>query len=57
MLWPLKTKFCEINGKICRSKKDAQTKVNRAKDHGIILRAYQCPLDGWWHLTHQKKYD
>jgi len=49
--------YCEINGKKCMDKKTAQTKVNIAHEHGRILRAYQCPLDGFWHLTHQKKYE
>jgi len=49
--------FCEINGKPCYDKKTALTKVNAAREHGKILRCYQCPWDGYWHLTKKKKYD
>jgi hypothetical protein len=55
-LWPQpQNKYCEINGKRAYDKRGAQTKVNSSHNHGVILRYYQCPFCGFFHLTHQKK--
>ena len=43
--------LCE-NGKKMFDKKTAQTVVNNMKkDHGIIMRAYECEHGGHWHLS------
>lgn len=50
----MKSKRCEINGKVCYPEKAALKSVNKAWEYGKYLRAYKCPLDGYWHLTHIK---
>lgn len=52
-------KYCKFCGKICYSKKDAQTALNYVKHtkekHKLPIRAYYCDKCNSYHLTSQEK--
>lgn len=52
-------KKCEFCGKICYTKKDAQTALNFAKHtdnhHKASMRMYYCDKCQYYHLTSQEK--
>ena len=44
---------CQISGKVCFSKRDAQTKANfyRSRGNEDYMRAYHCEVCNAWHIT------
>ncbi len=55
---PVERKELCICGKVSFDKKTAQTKRNYLQDRGEekVLRIYQCPSSGWWHLTRKPNW-
>lgn len=50
---------CDGTGKVCYDKRSAQEQRNWIKkEHGSMLRFYQCPSCNWFHLANLKRlYD
>lgn len=34
-------------------KRGARTVANKRRRHGVVLRIYECPSCGRWHVTHK----
>lgn len=54
-----KKKYCDFCGKVCFSKKEAQTTLNYTKHtkekHKLPIRMYYCDKCNSYHLTSQEK--